>query len=236
MDTEPCCSESLSAGGNSARQEALAVAPIVPFGSDLEDWGKEKSIAHMTFQSPYDALHRFWRPPEVAEDFTNQEVTAALTTRLIPFVGTFEPVKWSCRASLPNGQLCSRQDRVKCPFHGKVIPRNALGEPEREEDRLKEERVKEKAEQSKIPDWQDPELLKDIQAETGLDLKIEPRRKKKKTNLSDVDKILDTPRNRLAKKILNKSTIKRISGEMDEQQKKQAAEKFAHNWNYISSG
>ncbi len=37
------------------------------------------------------------------------------------------------------------------------------------------------AEQSKTPDWQDPALLADIKAETGLDLKIKTKADKKKT-------------------------------------------------------
>lgn len=38
---------------------------------------------------------------------------ASLRTRVIEFSGKFEPVKWECRAPMPNGQLCPRKDRVK---------------------------------------------------------------------------------------------------------------------------
>jgi len=34
-------------------------------------------------------------------------------SRVISFVGEFEPVKWKCRAPLPNGKLCQRMDRHK---------------------------------------------------------------------------------------------------------------------------
>lgn len=38
---------------------------------------------------------------------------AALKSRTIQFSGQFVPVKWKCRAPLPNGRLCERMDRVK---------------------------------------------------------------------------------------------------------------------------
>lgn len=28
---------------------------------------------------------------------------------------------------MPDGRLCKRKDRVKCPFHGKIIPRDPNG-------------------------------------------------------------------------------------------------------------
>ena len=36
-----------------------------------------------------------------------------MSNRKITFGGTFEPIKWSCRALLPSGKLCPRRDRVK---------------------------------------------------------------------------------------------------------------------------
>merc|ERR1712150_59122 len=32
-----------------------------------------------------------------------------------------------CRAPLPNGKLCPRMDKVKCPFHGKIVDRDVHG-------------------------------------------------------------------------------------------------------------
>ena len=34
-----------------------------------------------------------------------------------------------CRVKLENGKLCPRRDKVKCPFHGKIIPRDEFGVP-----------------------------------------------------------------------------------------------------------
>ena len=34
-----------------------------------------------------------------------------------------------CHALLPNGKLCPRRDRVRCPFHGPIVPRDSAGRP-----------------------------------------------------------------------------------------------------------
>lgn len=33
----------------------------------------------------------------------------------------------TCRASMPDGSLCRRMDRKKCPFHGPIVPRDIHG-------------------------------------------------------------------------------------------------------------
>jgi len=35
----------------------------------------------------------------------------------------------TCRApmGLPNGKLCPRMDKIKCPFHGKIVDRDVHG-------------------------------------------------------------------------------------------------------------
>lgn len=57
--------------------------------------------------------HRFWAPSEVEEEVENKEITEMLKTRYITFAGKFEPVKHKCRAPMPDGSLCERQDRIK---------------------------------------------------------------------------------------------------------------------------
>ena len=100
------------------------------------------------------------------------------------FSGKFQPVKWSCRAPLPNGKLCPRRDREKCPFHGKIMARDSAGQPSKPEDRLAEEKRAE-VEKQQNPDWQDPNLLKELKAATGIDLKM-PTKKGKGMQLQPV--------------------------------------------------
>ena len=62
-------------------------------------------------------------------------------------------------------------DREKCPFHGKIMARDIIGQLSNPEDRLaKEKRAEEEKQQN--PDWQDPNLLKELKAATGVDLKM----------------------------------------------------------------
>ena len=42
-----------------------------------------------------------------------QRAKDSLTTRVFNYTGEFQPVKWTCRAPLPSGKLCSRMDRYK---------------------------------------------------------------------------------------------------------------------------
>lgn len=63
--------------------------------------------------SRFSSQHRFWAPNEMEEEVENKEVTEMLKTRCIPFAGKFEPVKHKCRAPMPFGGLCERQDRFK---------------------------------------------------------------------------------------------------------------------------
>lgn len=60
-----------------------------------------------------------------------------------------------------------------------------------------------------VPDWQDPELLKDIEAATGMNLKLPPKKGHKKGNklksgLTNIKVVKTTPKERLTKKILKR--------------------------------
>ena len=39
------------------------------------------------------------------------------------------PILHSCRAKLPSGRLCPRQDRRVCPLHGEIVERDENGIP-----------------------------------------------------------------------------------------------------------
>ncbi|KAK2115206.1 hypothetical protein P7K49_005832 [Saguinus oedipus] len=86
-----------------------------------------------------DSQHRFWKPSEVEEEVVNANISE-LHSRHITFAGTFKPVQHRCRALRPDGRLCERQDRLKCPFHGKIIPRDDEGRPLDPEERAREQR------------------------------------------------------------------------------------------------
>lgn len=47
--------------------------------------------------------------------------------RMVIFIGSFQLVKWLCRVLLLSGKFCSRRDRVKCLFYGKILLRDEIG-------------------------------------------------------------------------------------------------------------
>ncbi|CAL8079947.1 unnamed protein product [Orchesella dallaii] len=225
----------------SRKERLLKCAPKLPYDVDLYHWEDEKLTAP-SIEIVETDRHKFWTPSQdrAGEVFEDPNGIASLRTRVIEFTGKFEPVKWSCRAPLRSGKLCPRRDRYKCPLHGKIIARDEIGNPVKPEDISELEAEKAKADAEKPPDWQDPEFLKDIEAQTGMDLTIRPpkRGKKKQTfsqqypGLTDVDKKNNTPRSRLEKKVLNKASLKRVASTMDSISHKRFRDKFGDQWNY----
>ncbi|XP_075800098.1 UV-stimulated scaffold protein A [Microtus pennsylvanicus] len=216
------------------KQAERARAPIVPFGVDLCYWGQEKLTAGKILKS--DSQHRFWKPSEVEEEVDSAHVSEMLHSRHITFAGKFEPVQHQCRALKPNGRLCERQDRLKCPFHGKIIPRDDKGQPLNPEDRAREQRQRFQQQQAH-PGWQDPEFMKDVEAATGVDLgsskysKKGKGKKKKHPNLTDLRERANTSRARLEKKVFAKAAVQRVVAAMNQMDQKKH-EKFANQFNY----
>lgn len=215
------------------KQELLAKAPKLRYDVDLLRWG-EKLETPLVVKP--EGLHRFWQPFENDHVEVKPETAELLRMRKIEYTGNFTPVKWQCRAPLPSGKLCPRYDRHKCPFHGPVIGRDKMGNPTDPEDIEKLKRVEEARRKDQPPDWQDPELLKDLEAATGLDLTVGKKKKrgKKKSfpGLTDL-KEKKTSRQRLESKVLNKSTVKRIAATMDNLDFKRHRDKFADQFNYV---
>ncbi|KAI5624773.1 UV-stimulated scaffold protein A [Silurus asotus] len=215
-------------------------APVVPFGMDLYYWGEEQPTAGKIIKNT--SQHQFWVPHEVEEEFENKELSAQMKSRCINFAGCFQPVEHKCKAPNPNGSLCERQDRVKCPFHGLIIPRDEIGRPINPEDaaRLEREEYKRREEQ---PDWRDPELMREIEAATGEDLGSSKTygkgkkggkgkgKKRKYPNLTDLKQTANTSRSRLEKKVFNKSSMRRVAEVMNKMDTRKH-EKFANQFNY----
>ncbi|XP_047441325.1 UV-stimulated scaffold protein A isoform X2 [Mugil cephalus] len=212
-----------------------AEAPVVPFGLDLYYWGQEQPNAGKIIKSA--SQHQFWVPTEVEEEVENKELLADSKSRYISFPGSFTPVTHVCRAPLGNGKLCPRQDRIKCPFHGRIIPRDQEGKPCRQEDRLSEEQ-EEKRKRTQEPEWRDAELMREIEAATGEDLgsdrvgnKKRQGKRKKYPNLSDLKQSTNTSRSRLQKKVFNKSSMSRVAEVLNKADKRKH-DKFSNQFNY----
>ncbi|XP_027692449.1 UV-stimulated scaffold protein A [Vombatus ursinus] len=219
--------------------EERARAPVMPFGMDLYYWGKEQPTAGKILK--FGSQHRFWKPNETEEEVENTEMAEMLKSRSITFAGKFEPVKHKCGALMPNGSLCERQDRLKCPFHGKIIPRDECGNPINPEDKAREEKKKFEK-QAQHPEWQDVEFMKEVEAATGVDLGSaryskkgtegkSKGKKRKYPNLTDLKQQVNTSRARIGKKVFDKGAMKRVIKAMNRMDQKKH-EKFANQFNY----
>ncbi|NXY82639.1 UVSSA protein, partial [Alcedo cyanopectus] len=218
-------------------EEERAKAPLMPFGLDLHYWGEDQPNAGKILK--FASEHRFWAPSEVEEEVENKEISEMLKTRYITFAGKFEPVTHKCRAPMPDGSLCGRQDRVKCPFHGKIIPRDESGIPINAEDRAREEKMRFEK-QAAQPEWRDPEFMREVEAATGVDLGSSKNngkggkkkgKKKKYPNLTDLKQQANTSRSRLEKKVFDKGAVKRVVKAMNQMDQRKH-EKFANQFNY----
>ncbi|PVD29818.1 hypothetical protein C0Q70_09075, partial [Pomacea canaliculata] len=218
--------------------------PELPFGPDLAYWGRSDKIEAPTVVKN-ESLHRFWAPAQVEAEKPSQMEMAAIMNRTFHFVGNFVPVKWKCRVMLPSGKLCERMDRVKCPFHGKIIARDENGEPSNPEDVKVEVPETSMNNSSEIPPWLDAELQADIEAATGHDLgsersKIKQKKKgikgkakgKKYPGLTDIKETNNTTRSRLEAKVFNRSALKRVASRLDAADYKRLRDKFANQFNY----
>ncbi|XP_036182494.1 UV-stimulated scaffold protein A isoform X1 [Myotis myotis] len=214
-----------------------ARAPVVPFGVDLCNWGQEQPAAGKVLK--VESQHRFWKPSEVDEEVDSAEVSEVLRSRHITFAGSFEPVQHRCRAPRPDGRLCERQDRLKCPFHGKIIPRDDTGRPLHPEDRAREQR-QQLQRQAGRSDWQDPEFMRDVEVATGVDLgssragRRGKGKKRRHPGLTDLKQQADTARTRIAKKVFAKAAVQRVVTAMNQMDRKKH-EKFANQFNYALS-
>ncbi|XP_039921279.1 UV-stimulated scaffold protein A [Hirundo rustica] len=238
--SESATSETANSEDSESKRRKLeerAKAPLMPFGLDLHYWGEDQPSAGKILK--FTSEHRFWAPSEVEEEVENKEITEMLKTRYITFAGKFEPVQHKCRAPMPGGTLCERQDRIKCPFHGKIIPRDDSGIPVNAEDRAREEKMKFEK-QAAQPEWRDPEFMREVEAATGLDLgssksngkgQKKKGKKQKYPNLTDLKQQANTSRSRLEKKVFNKGAMKRIMKAMNRVDQKKH-EKFANQFNY----
>ncbi|XP_033122407.1 UV-stimulated scaffold protein A-like [Anneissia japonica] len=227
---------------NSRREKELAIAPTVPYDMDLYHWDHLDNMEAPSIQRP-DAEHRFWKPVDNEDVIVIEKKKESLKWRSINFSGTFEPVKWSCRTPLPNGKLCERRDRFKCPFHGKIIARDGDGRPSDPECKEQPERSTNKSSKG----FFDQDLQRDIEAAIGLDMgssqevtgkagkgKRKGKGKGKKAkypNLTSIKK-QSTAQTRLEKKVFNPSSMKRIAKAMTNLEQRRHNDKFANQFNY----
>ncbi|KAE7999356.1 hypothetical protein FH972_003796 [Carpinus fangiana] len=123
-DNELLSLEGGETGTNSLRNKLLADAPVMSWGSFLNNWGSNREVLAnqrgLELEShwgrvDYDAVI----PAEkIAELNVHSTLYEEEQTEIQP-----------CRAPLRKGGLCQRRDLRVCPFHGPIIPRDVEGKP-----------------------------------------------------------------------------------------------------------
>lgn len=149
---------------------------------------------------------------------------------------------------MPNGKLCQRMDRFKCPFHGKIIARDPLtGKAKNEEEEKfiqeqlklkKKNNFKKNEKESCMPEFDDPTLIRDIEAATGQNLGLRKKQSNSKckriggnlTKIGDLES--NSSRKRLEGRILSTKSLQKVGNILDNIEFRLNKEKFHHNFNY----
>ena len=230
------------------KKKLLQKAPFVPYDMDLYFWDDPSAQVPKMIKT---YLDNHWCSKEHEGEYLLGDEKDVRPTRIMTFAGNFEPVKWSCRAPLPSGKLCPRQDRVKCPFHGKIIARDETGAAANPNDDDASTSVQEAGtatENNPTPEWE--EVQRDIEAAIGVDLggskkrvhkSVSKRSSKKKelaekrSSLTNLKKKNNTSRSRIEKVVLNKAAMRRVADEMDAIATRRCQNKFGNQFNYSLS-
>ena len=220
-----------------SKEDLLKDAPFVKYGPDLEYWDKEK--IPLNTNAGFEELRRFWvmNDGDEGEQYLPDNEASKLRKRRMKFSEEIPEVKWSCRAPLPSGKLCARRDKLKCPFHGKIIPRNKVGEPNGEDKH--EQIAREQAERlakikEEVPLWK---LMQDtVEKETGVEMSVKrtasgrKRPKSKRNGLEDIDTVPENSRTRLKRKVLNPGALKKAAVTLDKIDEKRTRDKFSNTF------
>lgn len=106
------------------KTDLLARAPVVPWDDDLAVWDK-KEIQFNTSGLEYS--HRFLGVGD-GSNLVSDATLERMKMRTRIYSPEIPQVIKACRFPMSNGRLCMRRDLVRCPYHGKVVPRDELGQ------------------------------------------------------------------------------------------------------------
>ncbi|KAB1203986.1 hypothetical protein CJ030_MR3G011113 [Morella rubra] len=123
-DSEMLIREDAKADSNSLRSKLLSEAPLMNWGSFLDNWGSNREI--LANQRGLELESHWGRvdynaviPAEkIAELNVHSTLYKEEQTEILP-----------CRAPLRKGGVCQRRDLRVCPFHGPIVPRDDEGKP-----------------------------------------------------------------------------------------------------------
>ncbi|XP_061372865.1 UV-stimulated scaffold protein A homolog [Gastrolobium bilobum] len=109
---------------NPLRSKLIAEAPVVRWGSHLENWDSNRVF--MANQRGLE-LESHWGRVEDDAVIPADKI-AELNVQAMPYEEKQIEIQ-PCRAPLRKGGLCQRRDLKVCPFHGPIIHRDDEGKP-----------------------------------------------------------------------------------------------------------
>ncbi|KAJ1414717.1 hypothetical protein SESBI_18660 [Sesbania bispinosa] len=109
---------------NSLKSKLMAEAPVVRWGSHLDNWGSDRVF--MANQRGLDLESHWGRVDDDA--VIPADKIAELNVPAMPYEEKQTEIQ-QCRAPLRKGGLCQRRDLKVCPFHGPIVPRDDEGRP-----------------------------------------------------------------------------------------------------------
>lgn len=115
-----------SLGSETVRSKLLEEAPVVKWGSFLDNWGSVSNRDMLANQRGLEVESHWGRVDYdaviPAEKISELNLQATIYQEKL---GEIQP----CHAPLSNGGLCQRRDLRVCPFHGPIVPRDDEGNP-----------------------------------------------------------------------------------------------------------
>ncbi|PAA76345.1 hypothetical protein BOX15_Mlig020497g2, partial [Macrostomum lignano] len=228
-------STTMAAASSASATESTksSAVPTVPFGLDLLRWGAKDAAAELSSATigyrMDDGGHSFgYRPLDGDEAFEISGSRHILTMRTMVYSKPEEPVRWACRHPLPGGGVCARMDRLKCPFHGRILPRDEAGqltaaaatsasaaEPSGSQSQSQSPKKKAAVKRKKQPQWTADSATADG---TG--------------GLVDIRALVDTPRSRLAARVASKAALRRAAEDEEARRRRKMQEKFGDQFQY----
>lgn len=134
--------QSSGSKSNPLRSTLLTEAPVLNWGSFLDNWGSNRDV--LANQRGLD-LEGHWGRVDYDAVIPAEKI-AELNVRASVYEE--EPIETQpCRAPLRKGGLCQRRDLRVCPFHGLIVPRDDEGKPINESSAIEETAAKNQPEE-----------------------------------------------------------------------------------------
>ncbi|KAI6657327.1 UV-stimulated scaffold protein A-like [Oopsacas minuta] len=195
---------------------------------DYSLWDKGDKVANLP---RYEGLHSYW----VAEPENNQPSEAAIgmmQNRAFTYSEKFTPVFHTCDAPIGVNKFCKRKDRVKCPFHGKIVPRDEDGNALHGNSQIPQNSIQEPLGENIQDLIEDFPTLRRILTKVKSNKQNKNRKTNNKVRLISVCDFKNTKRRRLERILLKMERNLASSDQVKREMLEKNRANFPYNFNY----